>query len=130
MPFPILQFGTSRFLQAHFDLFVDQGFVEGAGQGRIVVVQTTSSPDSARRLAFFAAGKPYAVRVRGLEGEKLIDTEVSVGSIGHGVDANANWAEVERLFVEEARWIVSNTCDRGYALDEPDASDAGVARAF
>jgi tagaturonate reductase len=130
MPFPILQFGTSRFLQAHFDLFVDQGFVEGAGQGRIAVVQTTSSPDSARRLAFFAAGKPYAVRVRGLEGEKLIDTQVSVGSIGHGVDANANWAEVERLFVEEARWIVSNTGDRGYELDEADAVDAAVPRCF
>jgi len=25
MAFPILQFGASRFLQAHFDLFVDRG---------------------------------------------------------------------------------------------------------
>src|SRR5271155_1988789 len=130
MAFPILQFGTSRFLQAHFDLFVDQGYAEGPGKGKIAVVQTTSSPDSARRLAFFDTGQPYTVRVRGLDGEKLVDQEVSVASIGRGVDANANWAEVERLFVDDARWIVSHTGDRGYELDEADASDAGVPRAF
>ena len=124
MAFPILQFGTSRFLQAHFDLFVDQGYAEGSGERRIAVVQTTSSPDSARRLAFFDTGQPYTVRVRGLDGEKLVDQEVSVASIGRGVDANASWAEVERLFVDEARWIVSNTGDRGYELDEADGSDA------
>ena len=86
MAFPILQFGTSRFLQAHFDLFVDQGFVEGSGERRIAIVQTTSSPESARRVAFFDAGAPYAVRVRGLEGEKLVDEEVRVASVGrrHG----------------------------------------------
>src|SRR5271156_5984086 len=130
MAFRILQFGTSRFLQAHFDLFVDQGFVDGSGKGKIAVVQTTSSPDSARRLAFFDTGQPYTVRVRGLDGEKLVDQEVSVASIGRGVDAKARWAEVERLFVGEARWIVSNTGDRGYELDEADASDAGMPRAF
>src|SRR5271163_1936053 len=76
MAFPILQFGTSRFLQAHFDLFVDQGYAEGSSEGKIAVVQTTSSPDSARRLAFFDTGQPYTVRVRGLGGEKLVDQEV------------------------------------------------------
>ena len=130
MAFPILQFGTSRFLQAHFDLFVDQGFVEGSGERRIAVVQTTSSPESARRVAFFDTGAPYSVRVRGLAGEKLVDEQAPVASIGRGVDANANWAEVERLFVEEARWIVSNTGDRGYELDGADTPDARVPRAF
>ncbi len=130
MTFPILQFGTSRFLQAHFDLFVDQGFVEGSGKHKIAVVQTTSSPDSARRLAFFNTGAPYVVRVRGLEGDKLIDEEMSVNSIGRGVDANANWGEVERLFVEDARWIVSNTGDRGYELDEADSYLSGAPRGF
>ena len=130
MTFPILQFGTSRFLQAHFDLFVDQGFIGGSGRHKIAVVQTTSSPDSARRLAFFNTGAPYVVRVRGLEGDTLIDEEISVNSIGRGVDANTNWGEVERLFVEDARWIVSNTGDRGYELDESDFSASGAPRAF
>jgi len=129
MTFPILQFGTSRFLQAHVDLFIDQGFVEGSGKGRIAVVQTTSSPESARRVAFFDSGAPYIVRVRGLDGEMLIDKEVSVASIGRGIDANADWAEVERLFVAEARWIVSNTGDRGFELSPGDTLD-GIPRAF
>jgi tagaturonate reductase len=130
MSFPILQFGTSRFLQAHVDLFVDQGFAEGAGSGKIAVVQTTSSPDSARRLAFFDTGALYTIRVRGLEGETPVDEEVRVASLGRGLDANRQWAEVERLFVEEARWIVSNTGDRGYEIHAGDAPGAGVPRAF
>ena len=130
MSFPILQFGTSRFLQAHFDLFVDQGYLEGPGKARIAVVQTTSSPDSARRLAFFNSGAPYKVRVRGLEGERRVDEEVSVASIGRGIDANADWPGLERAFVEEARWIVSNTGDRGYELSPGDALDGAVPKAF
>jgi tagaturonate reductase len=130
MSFPILQFGTSRFLQAHVDLFVDQGFTRGPGKRQIAVAQTTASPDSARRVAFFATGAPYVVRVRGLDGEKLIDEEVQVGSIGQGLDVNAKWAEVERLFVEDARWIVSNTGDRGYELSAGDTFDMPVPGSF
>jgi tagaturonate reductase len=130
MTFPILQFGTSRFLQAHVDLFVDQGFVGGAGERRIAVVQTTTSADSARRVAFFDSATPYLVRVRGLDGEQLIDEEVRVASIGRGLDANANWAEVERLFVDEARWIVSNTGDRGYELDASGSGETPIPRGF
>ena len=129
MTFPLLQFGTSRFLQAHFDLFVAQGYPDGAGTHRIAVVQTTSSPDSARRLAFFDTGAPYVVRVRGLDGETLVDEEQRIDSIGRGVDANADWAEVERLF-NEARWIVSNTGDRGYELNNDDLAEGPVPGAF
>ena len=125
MTSPILQFGTSRFLQAHFDLFVDQGFSEGSGKGQIAVVQTTHSQESAKRLEFFNSGKPYIIKVQGLSGETEINEEVPVASIGRGVDANSDWPEVERLFVEEARWVASNTGDRGYELfagDEPSAA--------
>jgi tagaturonate reductase len=130
MTFPILQFGTSRFLQAHVDLFVDQGFVGGSGERRIAVVQTTASADSARRVAFFDSATPYRVRVRGLDGERLIDEEVRVASIGRGADANADWPRVERLFVDEARWIVSNTGDRGYELDAGDSPETPIPRSF
>ena len=63
--FPILQFGTSRFLQAHVDLFVSQALARGEAMGRIAVVQTTSSKESRKRLDAFAAGKPYRVRGQG-----------------------------------------------------------------
>jgi len=127
--FPILQFGTSRFLQAHVDLFVDQGFTEGAGTGKIAVVQTTASADSARRLAFFNSGQPYKVHVRGLSQGAVIDQWIDVASIGCGVDANADWPALERLFLE-ARWIVSNTGDRGYELSADDRYEATAPRSF
>lgn len=130
MAFPILQFGTSRFLQAHFDLFVAQGFAEGDGRGKVAVVQTTASADSARRLAFFNSGLPYKIHVRGLANKAVIDEWIEVASIGRGVDANADWGALERLFVEDARWIVSNTGDRGYELHEEDRLDGPVPRSF
>ncbi len=130
MAFPILQFGTSRFLQAHVDLFVAQGFVEGDGTGKIAVAQTTASPESARRLAFFNSGRPYRVHVRGLAGNAVVDEWVEVGSVGRGVDANSDWGALERLFVDDARWIVSNTGDRGYELSAGDRLEGAIPRSF
>ena len=43
MAFPIIQFGASRFPQAHVDLFVSQAFAKGDAMGRIVAVQTTQN---------------------------------------------------------------------------------------
>jgi len=129
MPFPILQFGTSRFLQAHFDAFVARGFVEGSGAGRIAVVQTTASADSARRVAFFDAGRPYRIHVRGLVDGAVVDAWEEVDSIGRGVDANLDWPATQKLFLN-ARWIVSNTGDRGYELDPADRPDNGIPRSF
>jgi tagaturonate reductase len=130
MPFPILQFGTSRFLQAHADLFVSQALANGEAAGKIAVVQTTSSPESRRRLAFFGQGRPYRVHVLGLAAGETIDEWVEVSSIGRGLDANLEWEAVETLFVNEARWIISNTGDRGYELNDGDRLDGPVPRSF
>jgi tagaturonate reductase len=130
MAFPILQFGTSRFLQAHVDLFVSEALERGEAAGKIAVVQTTASPDSQKRLAFFAEGRPYRVHVQGMAGGAVVDRWVEVSSIGAGFDANRQWDEVERLFVNEARWIICNTGDRGYDLEPGDAAQGPVPRSF
>src|SRR5271165_429294 len=129
MAFPIIQFGTSRFLQAHVDLFVSQALGAGEAMGRIVAVQTTGSPDSRKRIAAFARGRPYIVQIKGLAGGAVVDTEVEVASVGGGVDANENWDEVERLF-NEARVMVSNTADRGYETNDSDRPDGAIPRSF
>ena len=125
MVFPIIQFGTSRFLQAHVDLFVSEALGKGAAMGRIVAVQTTQSAESRKRIAAFAEGRPYIVQIKGIAGGAVVENEVEVSSVGGGVDANEQWEEVERLF-NEARCTVSNTADRGY---ETYASDAASGKA-
>ena len=129
MRFPILQFGTSRFLQAHVDLFVSQALASGEAIGRIVVVQTTSSLESRKRLAVFAAGDPFDVEIKGLVNGTVVDERIEVTSIGGGVDANEEWTEVERLF-NQARCAISNTADRGYESHSGDGPDTQVPRSF
>jgi len=129
MAFPMIQFGTSRFLQAHVDLFVSEALKKGEAMGRIVAVQTTQNPESRKRIAAFAEDRPYVVEIKGIAGGVVVDERVEVSSVGGGVDANEQWDEVERLF-NEARCMVSNTADRGYETDPTDRPDAGPPRSF
>ena len=127
--FPILQFGASRFLQAHVDLFVSEALPRGEAMGRIAVAGTTGSPESRRRVAAFAAGQPYPVLVKGLSGGAVVDERVEVSSVGAGLDAVTQWDELERLFIA-ARCAVSNTADRGYETDPADRPDTGPPQSF
>jgi tagaturonate reductase len=127
--FPILQFGASRFLQAHVDLFVSEALRSGEAMGRIAVAGTTGSAESRRRLAAFATGKPYRVEVKGLAGGAIVDESVEVESIAAGVDAATQWDELERLFIA-ARCAVSNTADRGYETDPADRPNDAPPRSF
>jgi tagaturonate reductase len=127
--FPILQFGASRFLQAHVDLFVSEALPRGEAMGRIAVAGTTGSPESRQRVAAFTAGQPYRVLVKGLSDGAIVDERIEVSSVGAGVDAVTQWDELERLFVA-ARCAVSNTADRGYEIDPDDRPDTGPPRSF
>ncbi|MGI3777197.1 MAG: mannitol dehydrogenase family protein [Janthinobacterium lividum] len=122
-PTPILQFGTSRFLQAHADLFVSEAMATGEALGPITVVQTTASPDSAARVAALASGNGYPVRIRGLQDGERIDRTIHVRSVARALRTDRDWPEVLRIAVEEAQVILSNTGDSGYAPDPAD--DAG-----
>jgi len=127
--FPILQFGASRFLQAHVDLFVSEALPRGEAMGPIAVAGTTGSPESRRRVAAFAAGQPYPVLVKGLSDGAVVDERVEVSSVGAGLDAVTQWDELARLFIA-ARCAISNTADRGYETDLDDRLDAGPPRSF
>ncbi len=114
---PILQFGTSRFLQAHADLFVSEALERGEALGPIAVVQTTDNPASARRIAALAEGNGYPVRIRGWREGRTIDEERRGAAIRQALQAHRDWPEVRRIAAEEAAVIVSNTGDRGFDLD-------------
>jgi tagaturonate reductase len=118
---PILQFGTSRFLQAHVDLFVSQAMERGAALGGITVVQTTTSRESAARVAAFNTREGYAVRVRGRLNGTTVDTTLSCHAVHGALQAHVDWASVRALAAGEVQVIVSNTGDGGYALDDRDS---------
>jgi len=119
---PIVQFGTSRFLQAHVDLFISDARAAGQDVGPITVVQTTGAAERAGRLKSFD-GSPIPIVVRGLENGRPVERTEYTRSIARGLSASADWPEIERVFVEEAKVIVSNTGDGGYRM--PDGETIG-----
>ena len=115
-PTPIVQFGTSRFLQAHADLF----FSEARPPRRVTVVQSSGDPARAGRLAALAQG--YPVIVRGLENGAPVETTLRVNAVRRTLSTATDWAELTRVFVEEAEVVISNTGDAGY---QPRPADLG-----
>ncbi|KQV61483.1 D-mannonate oxidoreductase [Duganella sp. Root336D2] len=120
---PILQFGTSRFLQAHADLFISEALESGNALGRVTVVQTTASAASARRVAAFSQGGAYPVVIRGWQDGAPVRREVQVRSVANALQASRQWPQVLQAALA-AQVIISNTGDRGYELEPSD--DAGL----
>lgn len=126
---PIVQFGTSRFLQAHVDLFVSDAMREGQDTGPITVVQTSGSADRAGRLAAFD-GRPIPILIRGLEDGRPVERREETTAIVRGLSAKADWPEIERIVVEEARYLVSNTGDGGWRMADGETIGEGVPASF
>jgi len=123
MTTPIIQFGTSRFLQAHADLFVSEALETGDAIGKITVVQTTGSPERAGRLSALAAPGGFPVTIRGLAGGVEIDRTQNVTSVARALSTGGDWDEVKRLVAEEAEILVSNTGDTGYNVRDDDLDE-------
>lgn len=115
---PIVQFGTSRFLQAHADLFVSEALEKGEALGRITIVQTTGSAERAGRLKALAGGFP--VIVRGIDNGAEVNETVQVTSVGRALSTGSDWDEVRRIVAEEAEILISNTGDTGYSVGDGD----------
>lgn len=116
---PILQFGTSRFLQAHADLFVSEAAQAGQAIGNITIVQTTNSAQGAARVAAFRQPGGYPVRIRGWQHGAEVDDERRVHAVTQAWQTGGDWPQVRAAAVA-ARVILSNTGDTGYQLFETD----------
>lgn len=131
MKTPILQFGTSRFLQAHADLFVSEAMKQGAALGPITIVQTTGSSERSGRLAALGAPGGFPVHLKGKRDGQVIDEIIQVTSVERALSAISQWADVERIFVGETKLVICNTADRGYDVSqESDAMSAAVPTSF
>ena len=128
MQTPILQFGTSRFLQAHADLFISQA---DDALGGITIVQTTASGERGRRLAALASPDGFPIHIRGKQNGAVIDAVTTVTSVKRAISANADWDETVRIFADEAKLIICNTADKGYDISsESEAFPDGVPLSF
>lgn len=116
----IVQFGTSRFLQAHVDLFLHEAREAGQDVPPVTVIQGTAAPERAGRVAAFGDPGGYPVLIRGLQDGQPVARQIQVTSVVRGLSVDQDWPLILRLFVEEARFVVSNTGEAGYALDPRD----------
>lgn len=124
---PILQFGTSRFLLAHADLFISDAMAAGDERGQITVVQTTGNAESLRRVASLNSGKPYPVRIEGLVSGQSVSMLLQGRAIARALSASEDWAAVRKAALA-ARIIISNTGDRGFDLDSTDTRETMADR--
>ncbi|WP_087670027.1 D-mannonate oxidoreductase [Caballeronia humi] len=122
---PILQFGTSRFLQAHVDFFVAETArcEPSKALGKITVVQTTASAESRARLDALRATGRYPVRIRGRRHGETIDRTVECDAITEALHADDDWTLLRERVAHDVQTIVSNTADTGYALFDDDTAD-------
>lgn len=120
---PIFQFGTSRFLQAHADLMISEALARGEATGSITVVQSSGDPKRARRLSALARPEGFPVHLRGLSRGEKIDRVETVTSVRRVLSTASDWDVLVGLFASQARIVLSNTGDTGYAPSPADVSD-------
>jgi tagaturonate reductase len=109
----IFQFGTSRFLQAHADLFISE-----ANGPKISVIASSGYAQGLARLVALSDKGGYPVIIRGVENSRSIERHITVNSITHTFDANTEWLALIAKFVDEAEFVISNTSERGFYLPE------------
>ena len=123
----IIQFGTSRFLQAHVDLFAHEARLAGGDVPPIAVVKTTREAARASRVAAFGDPAGFDVIVRGFMDGSPIERTTRVRSVIAGYAVATHWAKICELFATTATHVVSNTGDAGYiATGDVDAAAAAM----
>ena len=115
-----MQFGTSRFLQAHVDLFVHEAREAGQAVGPITVVQASGSAAHAGRVAAFGRPEGFPVVIRGIEDGRPAERTVMVTSVARGLSAARDWEEVAKEFATRTEAVVSNMGDMGYIVAAAD----------
>ncbi len=116
----IMQFGTSRFLQAHVDFFVGESITQGLSSSKIAIVQSSSSPANKHRMAAFNSHSTYPVKVQGIQNGAVINNTYQINSIEMALQADEDWQTIKTLFCQRVSHVVSNTADQGFQLSSED----------
>lgn len=121
-----LQFGTSRFLQAHADLFIG----EALGQDQVTVVHSSGNASTLGRLEALQSKEGFPVIIRGLEAGLAVERSHTVHSIASALSAASDWNAVLKLGAR-CDFIISNVSEKGYIPNKVDsARDFSAAKSF
>lgn len=116
----IVQFGTSRFLQAHVDLFVHEARLAGQDIGPISVVKTTFGAERQGRIHALRQLAGFPVRIRGYRAGAVVDETVQVCSVDQALTAAQDWPAIVEIFAGEAELAVCNVGEKGYDILKED----------
>jgi tagaturonate reductase len=117
LPERIMQFGTGVLLRGLCDYAVDKANKNGAFNGRIVVVKSTSSDSS----DFDRQDSIYTLQERGIsDAGETVNTSTIITAISRVVDATSQWDEVLKCASNQnIDIVISNTTEAGLVyLDE------------
>lgn len=126
----ILQFGTSRFLQAHVDYFVGHSLKKGDSKAPILVVQSSNSPAGRARVTAMNNCTSYPVRIQGIQEGAVIDRQEQISAICGALQANLDWQQIVAVFCDQVTHVISNTADQGYLLSAGDSVNSPVPKSF
>ena len=121
LPEKVLQFGTGVLLRGLPDYLIDKANRQGVFNGRIVVVKSTDSGDSA---AFDEQDGLYTLCVRGIENNELVEENIICSAISRVLSAKSQWETILACAKKpELQIILSNTTEVGIQLVQDDISD-------
>lgn len=120
LPEKVLQFGTGVLLRGLPDYLIDKANRQGVFNGRIVVVKSTDSGDSA---AFNEQDSLYTLCVRGIENNELVEENIVCSAISRVLSAKSQWETILACAQNpELQIILSNTTEVGIQLVQDDIS--------
>jgi len=118
LPEKVLQFGTGVFLRGLPDYLIDKANRNGIFNGRIVVVKSTDSGDSA---AFDKQDGLYTLCMRGLVNGQPVEENVISSAISRVLSAGKEWDTIlQCAHNPELTIIISNTTEAGIELVNDD----------
>ena len=118
LPEKILQFGTGVLLRGLPDYFIDKANRQGLFNGRIVVVKSTSTGDTAD---FEKQDSLYTQCVRGIQEGKTKEENIINASISRVLSAAEQWERIlECAHNQNMQVIISNTTEVGIQLVNDD----------
>ncbi|MFN8357983.1 MAG: tagaturonate reductase [Spirosomataceae bacterium] len=121
LPEKVLQFGTGVLLRGLPDYFIDKANRQGIFNGRIVVVKSTDSGESA---AFDEQDGLYTLCVRGIENGQPTEETIVCSAISRVLSAKSEWQTILDLAHNpNLEIIISNTTEVGIQLLQDDITD-------